>query len=230
MSGSHGPARCLSPRRLVYHLIAVIGLGAAASSCASGPGADRSALLDTTRSAEPAPEQFRVRFETSRGPFVVEVHRAWAPWGVDRFYYLVSRNFYDSTAFFRVLPGYIAQFGVSGDPQIAASWRQRLFPDDTVRHDSNLRGRISFANAGPHTRNTQLFINLKNNPNLDRDYAPIGQIVEGMNVVDGLWNGYGDGPPGGGGPDQGRLFTEGNRYLITEFPKLDYVKTVRVLK
>jgi peptidyl-prolyl cis-trans isomerase A (cyclophilin A) len=199
-------------------------------SCASGPAGDRSALLDTTHSAEIAPETFRVRFETSRGPFVVEAHHAWSPWGVDRFYYLVRRNFYDSAAFFRVLPGYIAQFGINGDPQIAASWQQRLFPDDTTRHESNLRGRISFASAGPHTRNTQLFINLRNNASLDASYAPIGEIVEGMNVVDSLWSGYGDGPPGGKGADQSRIFAQGNRYLLKDFPKLDYVKTARVVQ
>lgn len=213
---------------------AAIGIAAFAlstfPSCVSGPSGDHSALLDTTRSAEIAPEVFRVRFETSRGPFVVEAHHAWSPWAVDRFYYIVRNGFYDSTRFFRVLPGYIAQFGINGDPRIAASWRQRLFPDDTVPHQSNLRGRITFANAGPNTRNTQLFIDLRNNPNLDQNYAPIGEIVEGMNVVDSLWNGYGDGPPGGRGPDQSRLFSEGNQYLVKEFPKLDYVKTARIIK
>jgi peptidyl-prolyl cis-trans isomerase A (cyclophilin A) len=203
---------------------------AALPSCASGPAGDRSALLDTAHSAEIAPEVFRVRFETSRGPFVMEVHHAWSPWAADRFYYLVRRNFYDSAAFFRVLPGYIAQFGINGNPQIAASWQQRLFPDDTTRHESNLRGRISFASAGPHTRNTQLFINLRNNASLDQSYAPIGEIVEGMNVVDSLWSGYGDGPPGGKGADQSRIFAEGNRYLMQDFPKLDYVKTARVVQ
>lgn len=210
----------------------VLGLSLAAlAACASGaPAGDHSALLDSTHSAEPAPETFRVRFETSRGPFVVEAHHAWAPWGVDRFYYLVKHNFYDSTAFFRVLPGYIAQFGISGDPTIAASWKERLFPDDTTAHQSNLRGRISFANAGPHTRNTQLFINLGDHPSFDQNYAPFGEVVEGMNVVDSLWSGYGDAAPTGQGPMQSRLFAEGNRYLMREFPKLDYVKTARIVQ
>jgi len=199
-------------------------------SCASGPASDHSPLLDTTHSAEIAPESFRVRFETSRGPFVIQVHHAWSPWGADRFYYLVRNGFYDSTGFIRVLPGYIVQFGINGNPRIAVSWRQRFFPDDTTRHESNLRGRISFASAGAHTRNTQLFINLRNNPNLDQGYAPIGEVVEGMNVVDSLWDGYGEGPPAGKGPDQSRLFAEGNQYLAREFPKLDYVKTARVIQ
>src|SRR5205823_11603782 len=101
-------------------------------SCVSGPSGDHSTLLDTTHSAEIAPDVFRVRFETTRGPFVVEAHHAWSPWGVDRFHYLVRNKFYDSTAFMRVLPGYIVQFGISGNPEIAASWKQRFFPDDTV--------------------------------------------------------------------------------------------------
>ncbi|MEO7683729.1 MAG: peptidylprolyl isomerase [Gemmatimonadaceae bacterium] len=200
------------------------------TSCSTGSTLDRSPLLDTSRSADPAPSDFRVRFETTRGPFVVAVHHAWAPWGVDRFYYLVRNGFYDSTAFVRVLPGYIAQFGINGHPDIAASWKNRIFPDDTVRHQSNLRGRISFASAGPHTRLTQLFVNLRNNPNLDQSYAPIGEIVEGIGVIDSLWSGYGDGPPAGKGPDQGRLVAEGNSYLTKEFPELDYVKAARIVR
>jgi peptidyl-prolyl cis-trans isomerase A (cyclophilin A) len=223
-----------APRVLKLGRCAAIGIAAFAfstfPSCASGPSGEKAVLLDTTHSAEIAPDVFRVRFETSRGPFVVEAHHAWSPWGVDRFYYLVRHQFYDSTRFFRVLPGYIAQFGINGDPQIAASWKERLFPDDTVPHQSNSRGRISFASAGPQTRNTQLFVNLRNNPSLNQSYAPIGEIVEGMNVVDSLWSGYGDGPPGGRGPDQSRIFAEGNQYIVREFPKLDYVKTARVVK
>lgn len=213
---------------------AAIGITALAlatfSSCASSAVIDRTALLDTTHSAELAPEVFRVRFETSRGPFVIEAHRAWSPFGVDRFYYLVRRGFYDGTRLFRVLPNYLVQFGINGDPRISASWRGRVMPDDTVKHQSNLRGRISFASLGQHTRTTQLFINESDNANLDREYAPIGEVVEGMSVVDSLWNGYGDGPPAGAGPDQQRIIAEGEQYLTKEFPKLDYVKTARVLR
>ena len=199
-------------------------------SCAGNPAVGRSALLDPARSVERAPETFRVRFETSRGPFVMEVHRAWSPFGADRFYYLVRRGFYDNTRFFRVMPGYIAQFGISADPQITAAWRGRIIPDDTVRHQTNSRGRVAFASAGQHTRTTQLFINLRNNPNLDENFGPIGEIVEGMAAVDSLWSGYGDRPPAGQGPDQMRLSAEGNSYLATEFPKLDYIKTARVVE
>jgi peptidyl-prolyl cis-trans isomerase A (cyclophilin A) len=160
----------------------------------------------------------------------MEARRAWSPWGVDRFYYLVRRGFYDGTRFFRAIQGSLVQFGISGDPQISAAWKQRFMPDDTVHHQSNLRGRVSFASLGPHTRTTQLFINYRDNPNLDRDWAPIGEVVEGMSVVDSLWKGYGDGPPQGNGPDQDRIFAEGDKYLAKEFPKLDYIKTARLIK
>jgi peptidyl-prolyl cis-trans isomerase A (cyclophilin A) len=199
-------------------------------SCATGPAADRSALLETSHSAEPAPDVFRVRFETSRGPFVMEAHRAWSPFGADRFYYLVRRGFYDGTRFFRAVQRSFVQFGISGDPQISAVWKQRFMPDDTVQHQSNLRGRVSFGSLGPHTRTTQLFINYRDNPGLDRDYAPIGEVVEGMNVVDSLWTGYGDAPPRGSGLDQDRIISEGDAYLAKEFPKLDYIRTGRLIK
>lgn len=160
----------------------------------------------------------------------MEVHRAWSPWGVDRFYYLVRRHFYDGTKFFRVIDGQLAQFGINGDPKISAVWKQRYFPDDTVPHQSNLRGRVSFGSLGPHTRTTQLFIDLRDNQRLDRDYAPIGQIVTGMKVVDSFYKAYGDPPPRGRGPDQERIFKEGDAYLAKNFPKLDYVKTARLIK
>jgi len=208
----------------------VFAAAASLLAACNKPSDNQVALLDAAHSAEQAPEQFRVRFETTRGPFVLQVHRAWSPWGVDRFYYLVKKGFYDNTAFFRVIPGYIAQFGINGNPAIAASWSQRFFPDDTVRHESNLRGRVTFANAGPQTRVSQLFINLKNNPNLDHSYGPIGEIVEGMAVIDSLYSGYGDGPPMGRGPDQNRIFTEGASYLKREFPKLDYITSASIAK
>jgi peptidyl-prolyl cis-trans isomerase A (cyclophilin A) len=214
-----------------FYVVSLIALSpATVTSCSKTPAVDRSALLDTTRSGEPAPEVFRVRFETSRGAFVVEAHHAWSPWGVDRFYYLVRHDFYDGARFFRAVEGSFVQFGISGDPLISAAWKERFIPDDTVQHQSNLRGRVSFGSLGPHTRTTQLFINYRDNPNLDRDYAPIGEVVLGMNVVDSLWKGYGDAPPRGNGPDQDRILAEGEKYLAREFPKLDYIRTGRLIK
>ena len=194
------------------------------------PASDRSPLGATTTSTERAPEQFRVRFETSRGPFVVEAHRAWSPLGVDRFYHLARTGFYDGTRFFRVIDGFMAQFGISGDPRISAAWMDRVIRDDTVRHQSNLRGRVSFGTRGPNTRTTQLFINFRDNVSLDESYPPIGEVVEGMSVVDSLWKGYGEGAPAGGGPDQDRIVTEGEQYLAREFPKLDYIKTAKLTR
>jgi peptidyl-prolyl cis-trans isomerase A (cyclophilin A) len=200
------------------------------AACASGPAADHSVLLDTTHSAEPAPEVFRVRFETSKGPFVVEAHRAWSPFGVDRFYYLVHHDFYDGTRLYRAIDGFLVQFGIHGDPQVAASWAARIMPDDPVAHQTNLRGRVSFGSSGPNTRTTQLFIDYRDNPTLDHDYAPIGEVVEGMNVVDSFYKGYGDAPPRGTGPDQDTITARGEAYLAKDFPKLDYVKTARLIK
>jgi peptidyl-prolyl cis-trans isomerase A (cyclophilin A) len=190
---------------------------------------DRKALLDTSHSSETAPETFRARFETSKGPFVIEAHRAWAPIGVDRFYYLVRHGFYDGTRFFRVLPNFMAQFGISGDPQIALSWQDRVLDDETAPPQSNLRGRVSFATRGPRSRTTQLFINYRNNTNLDGGYRPIGEVVEGMNAVDNLYSGYGEGAPNGNGPDQDRMTATGNAYLRSLFPKLDSIVTARIV-
>jgi len=178
-----------------------------------------------------APDQFRVRIETSRGPIVVELHRDWAPIGVDRFYQLVEENYYDDVRFFRVLSGFMAQFGMSGDPAQTAVWSSRTIQDDPVVQ-SNTRGKVTFAKTGaPNSRSTQLFINTADNAGLDaQGFAPIGEVVEGMSVVDALYSGYGEGAPRGAGPDQGQIRTEGNAYLQREFPKLDFIKTARVVK
>jgi len=176
-----------------------------------------------------APAKFRARFETSAGDFVVEVHRDWAPNGADRFYSLVKSGYYDGARFFRVLSGFMAQFGIHRDPQVSAVWRERRIPDDPVRQ-SNTRGMVSFATAGPNTRTTQAFINYRDNSMLDgQGFAPFGRVVEGMEIVDRLYAAYGEGAPQGRGPDQGRIQAEGNAYLEREFPKLDYVKRATVV-
>lgn len=217
--------------RMHAHLALVVVMSTAIlAACSRNGGVDRQALLDANQSAEPAPETFKVRFETSKGAFVIEAHHAWAPLGVDRFYYLVRRGFYDGNRFFRVVPNFMVQFGINGDPQISAAWRNRVMPDDTSAHQSNLRGRVSFGTRGPHTRTSQLFINFRNNTTLDRNYQPIAEVVEGMSVVDNIYSGYGEGPPSGRGPNQERIMTEGNKYLATEFPALDSIVTARIVK
>jgi cyclophilin family peptidyl-prolyl cis-trans isomerase len=182
------------------------------------------ALLDPGQAAERAPETFKVRFATTKGSFVVQAHRSWAPHGADRFYNLVKIGYLDDVAFFRVIEGFMVQFGIHGDPAVNENWREARIPDDEVKQ-SNRRGRITFATAGPDTRTTQLFINFKDNTGLDRQgFAPFGEVIEGMAVVDSLYSGYGEGAPSGKGPRQDRAQFEGNAYLKREFPKLDYVK------
>jgi peptidyl-prolyl cis-trans isomerase A (cyclophilin A) len=178
---------------------------------------------------EQAPPAFKVKFDTSKGPFVVEVHRDWAPLGADRFYNLVKNGFFNNARFFRVISGFMVQFGINADPALSAQWRTARINDDPVKQ-SNKRGMITFATAGPNTRTTQMFINFADNATLDsQGFAPFGQVSSGMNVVDGLYAGYGEGAPRGGGPDQSRVQSEGNAYLTTAFPKLDYIKTATIV-
>jgi len=179
---------------------------------------------------EQAPPVYRVDFDTSKGTFVVEVHRDWAPFGADRFYNLVKNGFYDGARFFRVIEGFMVQFGINGDPKVSAVWREARIQDDPVRV-SNKRTFITFATAGPNTRTTQVFINFGDNHNLDsQGFAPFGQVVAGMDVVDKLYNGYGEGAPRGHGPDQSRLQAEGNAYLASGFANLDYIKKATIEK
>jgi peptidyl-prolyl cis-trans isomerase A (cyclophilin A) len=180
---------------------------------------------DPTELNQPAPTKFQVKFETSRGDFVVEVYRDWSPYGADRFYYLIKNGFYNNVRFFRVVAGFMAQFGYHGDPQVTSVWSEMNFPDDPVKQ-SNLRGNVTFAKRGvPNSRTTNIFINLVDNAYLDQmGFSPIGKVVEGMAVVDQLYSGYGDGPPQGNGPEQGRIAQEGNEYLNKNFPNLDYIK------
>ena len=176
-----------------------------------------------------APATFRARFETSAGTFVIDVHRDWAPLGADRFYELVKTGYFDGVRFFRVITGFMAQFGIHGDPHMSAQWREKRIADDPVRQ-SNTRGMVSYATAGPGTRTTQLFINYGDNSGLDRQgFAPFGRVVDGMEVVDRLYAAYGEGAPGGRGPDQGRTQAEGNAYLEHDFPKLDFVKKATIV-
>src|SRR5215470_18791347 len=185
------------------------------------------------RSGGTAPETYRVLFTTSKGDFTVQVTRAWAPKGADRFYELVKNGFYDDVRFFRVIREprpFMAQFGISGDPAVSAKWSDANLQDDPPK-ESNTRGRISFATAGPNTRTTQVFINYGDNSRLDsRGFAPFGEVISGMEVVDQLYADYGEGAPAGNGPDQGRIEKEGNAYLTKDFPNLDYIKTASIME
>ena len=178
---------------------------------------------------EAAPDVFRATFETTKGSFVVECRRVWAPHGVDRFYNLVRAGFFDDSRFFRVREGYIAQFGIPGDPAVAMKWKDQAMPDDPVRR-SNKRGFIGYAMTGPNTRTTQIYVNLTDNARLDAEgFAPIGEVIEGMAVVDEFHAGYGE-QSGGGvrAGKQAKLFEEGNAYLDREFPKLDRLLRARI--
>ncbi|HMP81620.1 MAG TPA: peptidylprolyl isomerase [Verrucomicrobiota bacterium] len=178
---------------------------------------------------EKAPETFKVKFETTQGSFTVEVTRSLAPNGADRFYNLVRSGYFTDIAFFRVIQGFMCQFGIHGDPKIAAAWRVAQIPDDPVK-TGNARGTITFATAGPNTRTTQFFINFGDNSRLDdMGFSPFGKVIQGMDVVDKIYNGYGEGAPRGRGPDQGRIQMEGNAYLKKDFPNLDYIKSAVII-
>jgi len=219
-------------------LAALIGAGCSAgarphpSAGDTAAGRARAALMEPASAAmrEPAPPVFRVRFETSKGDFVVEVHRAWAQRGADRFYNLVRNGFYDGQRFFRVRAGYIAQFGLSGDPAITRVWKDATIPDDPVLR-GNTRGSLAYAMTGPNTRSTQVYVNLADNSHLDaQGFAPFGEVVSGMDVVDSLYAGYGESAGGGmRGGKQGRIEAGGNAYLTREFPRLDYISRAVLL-
>ena len=176
------------------------------------------------------PDVFRVKFETSQGDFVVEATRAWAPRGVDRFHELVRMRYFDQGRFFRVVAGFIAQFGVHRDFNVHGNWRNLFIVDDPAK-EKNLRGTLAFAKSGINTRATEIFINLADNPMLDDEkFVPFGKVVEGMEVVDKLYSGYGEMRPQGKEIDPGRVEEEANEYLVPRFPKLDYIKRARFLQ
>lgn len=192
-------------------------------SPAAAAAAAGAALLDPSHATTTAPDVFRVRFETTRGAFVVAVTRSWAPLGADRFYNLVRAGFYDDTGFFRVVPGFVVQFGLNGDPRVNAAWESARIQDDPVTQ-TNTPGRITFATAGPGTRTTQLFISLGTNGRLDgMGFAPFGEVASGLDVVKEIYSGYGE------MPDQGRITSEGNAYLKQQFPRLDFIRKATVL-
>jgi len=166
----------------------------------------------------------RVKLETSKGDIIVQVHKEWAPLGAERFIELVKSGFYDKARFFRVVAGFMVQFGITGDPNVQAKWREAIIQDDPVTQ-SNTRGKLSFATKGPGSRTSQVFINLVDNVRLDQaGFAPFAEVVSGIEVVDQLYSGYGEGAPRGSGPDQSLIQTQGNAYLERDFPRLDFIK------
>lgn len=207
---------------------AIVLFSAALLFSALSAPASAANLGDPSSLNEKAPAVYKAKFDTSKGTFVIEVHRDWSPNGADRFYNLVKSGFYNDTRFFRVMDGFMVQFGISGNPDLSAVWREARIPDDAVKQ-TNQRGMVSFATAGPGTRTTQVFVNFGDNGGLDgQGFSPFGQVVSGMDVVDAFFGGYGEGAPNGRGPDQGRVQTQGNAYLITDFPKLDYIKKATI--
>ena len=184
---------------------------------------DKPPASERTAPIGPAPDSFRVAVETTRGNFVVQVQRAWSPRGADRFYDLVAERFFDETRFFRVLPGFVAQFGVNNDKQVNEQWEAKPIADDPVSV-SNTHGTLVFASDGPNSRSHQLFINLADNKSLDtQGFSPIGRVVTGMSVADSIYAGYGE------TPNYHLIATLGNSYLKRVFPKLDYIKTARIV-
>ena len=202
-------------------LAALVVTGTAAA--ATAPTAN---LMHPSKLTAKAPAAYTVAFKTTKGTFDVTVTRALAPRGADRFYNLVQAHFYDGVEFFRVVENFVVQFGISGKPQITQAWSSANVKDDPVK-TSNVRGTITFADAGPNTRTTQVFINLADNTSLDsQGFAPFGKVSSGMNVVDALYGGYGEDPSNA----QGQIDTQGNAFLKSQFPKLDAVLTARVVK
>ena len=181
-------------------------------------------LMNPASLTEQAPATYKVKFDTSAGEFVVTVTRAWAPLGADRFYNLVKNGFYDGQRFFRVVPNFMVQWGMHGDPDVQRPWDTANLKDDPAGVKSNARGTISFANRGPNTRSTQVFINYKSNAFLDKQFMPFGEVTAGMAVVDKINAEYRE------EPDQAQIRNNGNRYLTKAFPKLDFIKKATIEK
>ena len=200
-----------------------------AQPAAKSPAAPKKApassgsLLNPASLHAVAPADFKAEFVTTKGNFVVEVHKEWAPQGADRFYNLVRGGYFTNAAFFRVVPNFMVQFGLNANPAVNAAWRNANLRDDAVKQ-SNKRGYITFATAGPNTRTTQLFINFKDNGFLDsQGFAPFGEVVEGMDVVDKINSQYGE------TPDQGAITSQGDAYISKNFPNIDKIKSARIL-
>ncbi len=211
--------------------VALLLPGIALAQAPSEPAPDRALLMQPAHAPKKCPRKFQVLFETTEGEVVVEVVRKWAPLGAARFHHLVRVGFFDGARFFRAIDGFMVQFGIHGVPAVDAVWAEHPIPDDPVKQ-SNRRGYVSFAMAGPHSRTTQVFINLVNkNYRLDEmGFAPFGKVTRGMDVVDKLYTGYGEGAPMGAGPGQDLIKQRGNAYLDEQFPELDLILRARILE
>jgi len=206
-------------------VIAVLLCGVVGAQTKTGAGKKKASLdlLDPSTLTATAPESFRAKLTTTKGDVLIQVTRSWAPLGADRFYNLVRAGFYTDAAFFRVLPGFMAQFGLSARPDVSQAWLQAKIADDPGMQ-SNTRGRITFATAGPNTRTTQLFINYADNSRLDGlGFTPFGEVIRGMDVVDQIYSGYGE------QPNQGSIRTEGKAYLESNFPMLDKIVSATIV-
>ncbi len=218
-------------RKLSFGLFAFFALSACKDKTPPPPPSEAAVPTPPAPPADAAsPDSFQVKFATSKGDFTVEVIRAWAPRGADRFHRLVSEGYFKDVRFFRVLPGFMAQFGMSGDPALNAKMDTLRIADDPVTQ-SNKRGMVTFATSGPNTRSNQFFINYRDNASLDvQGFAPFGRVVDGMKAVDAMYSGYGEGAPDGSGPRQDSIAIAGNEYLKRAFPKLDYIKSATIVK
>lgn len=209
----------------MHRLLATVLVAGALATTASA-ATPNPALLHPSKLDAKAPAVFRARFATTKGAFVVTVHRAWAPRGADRFYNLVRARFYDGERLFRVVPGFVVQWGISGYPKVSAAWQSADIRDDPVRR-SNTRGAITYATAGPNTRTTQVFVDLADNASLDaRGFAPFGQVTSGMSVLGKLYSGYDDAPTNA----QPQIAAQGEAFLRKTFPKLDRILTARIVR
>ena len=206
-------------KRSISMLTTVAMLAAAAAF------AGQASLKSPASLTEQAPATYKAAFDTSVGKFVITVHRAWAPLGADRFYNLVKNGFFDEARFFRVVPNFMVQFGINGDPAVASAWMPARLKDDPSAGHSNKKGFVTFATSGPNSRTTQVFINFKDNAFLDtQGFAPFGEVTSGMDVVEKITDQYGE------KPNQGSIQSQGNTYLKASFPKLDYVKKATIEK
>ena len=232
-AGPAGKSACPTPCHTEWSMRRIATLAVSAACLAligcSSPDENKKKEAAPAPVKEVVPDIFHVKLDTSKGASDIEVPRDWAPAGATHFFQLVKSGFYDGARFFRVVRGFVVQFGINGDPQTNAMWANAMLPDDPVK-EHNVTGTVTYAMRGPSTRNTQIFINLADNRgSLDKQgFAPFGKVVDGMPVVLALYSSYGDMPPMGQGPDPARLQQQGNDYLASHFPRLDFIKKATV--